>query len=129
METIAFNNDLGHPICQNLREGDWLMDYTANRLKNKTGTMILGEKLAATFEQIKKIPRYLIPCYFFNTIGRVHREMVNATLSLMSRYCIVNILLFSLPYFWKETSSINPTSTINSIQIKGISFLKIVNSL
>lgn len=87
METIAFNNDLGHPICQNLREGDWLMEYTANRLKNKTGTIILGEKFTETLEQIKKIPRYLIPCYFFNVISRVHREMVNLALSLMSRYC------------------------------------------
>lgn len=86
METIAFNNDLGHPICQNLREGDWLMDYTVNRLQNKTGTMMLGEKLAETFEQIKKIPRYLVPCYFFNVVRHVHTEMVNAALSLMSRY-------------------------------------------
>jgi len=25
-------NDLGHPLCDNLRNGNWLMDYTANRL-------------------------------------------------------------------------------------------------
>ena len=85
METITFSNDLGHPICQNLREGDWLMDYTADRLKSKSGTKALGEKLAETFDQIKKIPRYLIPCYFFNVISRVHREMVDVALSLMSR--------------------------------------------
>lgn len=32
MSSIRANNDLGHPICQNLREGNWLMDYTAQRL-------------------------------------------------------------------------------------------------
>ena len=26
-------NDLGHPLCNNLREGNWLMDYISNRLK------------------------------------------------------------------------------------------------
>ena len=26
-------NDLGHPLCQNLRTGNWLMEYISNRLK------------------------------------------------------------------------------------------------
>jgi len=26
------DNDLGHPLCDNLRNGNWLMDYTAGRL-------------------------------------------------------------------------------------------------
>lgn len=32
MSAIRTNNDLGHPLCHNLREGNWLMDYTAQRL-------------------------------------------------------------------------------------------------
>lgn len=27
------NNDLGHPLCNNLREGNWLSDYIAKRLQ------------------------------------------------------------------------------------------------
>jgi glycogen debranching enzyme len=30
---IARNNDIGHPICDNLRAGVWLLDYTVNRLQ------------------------------------------------------------------------------------------------
>ena len=32
------SNDLGHPLCQNLRDGPWLMDYMSERLKTITNT-------------------------------------------------------------------------------------------
>lgn len=38
MSSIRTNNDLGHPLCQNLRQGNWLMDYTAQRLMRFQGT-------------------------------------------------------------------------------------------
>ena len=38
LETIRDNNDLGHPVCENLRGGDWMAGYTANRLKLCPGT-------------------------------------------------------------------------------------------
>lgn len=38
LASVRDNNDLGHPICDNLRAGDWLMGYTVNRLRLKAGT-------------------------------------------------------------------------------------------
>ncbi len=35
---VRDNNDLGHPLCCNLRDGDWMAGYTANRLKLRAGT-------------------------------------------------------------------------------------------
>lgn len=31
-------NDLAHPLCRNLRDGDWLMDYVVARLLPCVGT-------------------------------------------------------------------------------------------
>ena len=31
-------NDLGHPLFENIRTGDWMMHYIANRLKAFPGT-------------------------------------------------------------------------------------------
>lgn len=30
---VARNNDLGHPICENVRSGPWMIDYISDRLK------------------------------------------------------------------------------------------------
>ena len=38
LSKIRLNNDLGHPLCSNIREGDWLADYTAKRLQAHPGT-------------------------------------------------------------------------------------------
>ena len=35
---IRDNNDLGHPLCDNLRDGDWMAGYAINRLRLKPGT-------------------------------------------------------------------------------------------
>ena len=32
MSKIRTENDLGHPICQNLRDGDWLIEYITKRM-------------------------------------------------------------------------------------------------
>ena len=39
MAEIRPKNDLGHPFCDNLRQGDWLIDYVSNRLLAKGGAL------------------------------------------------------------------------------------------
>lgn len=38
MADIRPKNDLGHPFCDNLRSGDWMIDYVSNRLISRAGT-------------------------------------------------------------------------------------------
>ncbi|XP_056155875.1 glycogen debranching enzyme-like isoform X1 [Lampris incognitus] len=65
MAEIRPRNDLGHPFCDNLRQGDWMIDYIASRLLAKGGALgEVGKWFQAMFSYLKHIPRYLVPCYF-----------------------------------------------------------------
>ncbi|KAM3604619.1 uncharacterized protein V6R79_013990 [Siganus canaliculatus] len=84
---IRPNNDLGHPLCANLRQGDWLIDYVSNRLVSREGPLAqVGEWLVAMFDYLKHIPRYLIPCYFDAILVSTYTTALDATFKLMSSF-------------------------------------------
>uniref|UniRef100_A0A3Q3XM66 Glycogen debranching enzyme n=1 Tax=Mola mola TaxID=94237 RepID=A0A3Q3XM66_MOLML len=84
---IRPNNDLGHPVCANLRQGDWLIEYVSNRLIHREGPLAqVGQWLAAMFNYLKHIPRYLIPSYFDAILVSTYTTALDATFKLMSRY-------------------------------------------
>ncbi|XP_017292357.1 glycogen debranching enzyme isoform X2 [Kryptolebias marmoratus] len=84
---IRSKNDLGHPLCVNLREGDWLIDFVSNRLKHREGPLAqVGQWLGAMFDYLKHIPRYLIPCYFDTILVSTYTTALDATFKLMSSF-------------------------------------------
>ncbi|XP_061654774.1 glycogen debranching enzyme isoform X1 [Phyllopteryx taeniolatus] len=91
---IRANNDLGHPVCSNLRQGDWLMDYISNRLVHREGPLAqifiiclqVGQWLEAMFTYLKHIPRYLIPSYFDAILVSTFTTALDATYKLMSSF-------------------------------------------
>ncbi|KAK2953703.1 putative Glycogen debranching enzyme [Blattamonas nauphoetae] len=78
LERIANTNDLGHPLLDNLRKGNWLIDFLMDRLKEEEDTPRGGNGrtrkerfaplvrlLEPKFNLIKNaLPRYLVPRYF-----------------------------------------------------------------
>ncbi|CAG2116623.1 unnamed protein product [Medioppia subpectinata] len=74
---IRTENDLGHPLCGNLRDGNWLMDYIVNRLKKNSKTIALSEWLSNAFTSLSQIPRYLIPRYFDSIITRIYTSILD----------------------------------------------------
>ena len=80
-------NDLGNWLPNNLRAGDWMMDYIINRLKKISSTNELGiwfEDFA--FKFLKSVPRYLIPRYFDAIISMVYCLLLNHLWSKMSEF-------------------------------------------
>ncbi|XP_040065011.2 glycogen debranching enzyme [Ixodes scapularis] len=64
LSEVRSKNDLGHPMCDNLRAGDWLMDYIVARLAQEKSTLKLSQWFEKVFASVRLAPRYLIPCYF-----------------------------------------------------------------
>lgn len=81
---IGPNNDLGHPFCTNLREGDWMIDYIHQRIAKNPNTAALAKWFADNTEALKQIPRYLIPSYFDVIVTGVHQLLLDRAIQLMS---------------------------------------------
>ena len=99
-------NDLGHPFCENLRNGNWTMEYIANRLRHHSSTLPVSIRLAtehfnirrltckhdgspllqladwldAIFSEVKTMPRYLVPQYFSTVVTKAYDVIVKVAL-------------------------------------------------
>ncbi len=71
-------NDLGNWLPNNLRAGDWMLDYIVARLKKKSSTHSLGQWFESqAFSLLKSVPRYLIPRYFDAIISMVYCTLLD----------------------------------------------------
>ena len=63
-EQQQIRSDMGHPLFDNMRQGDWLFDYTVDRLR-QAGTKLheFAEFCAHRFELVKQVPLNLKPKY------------------------------------------------------------------
>ncbi|KAL8708900.1 MAG: hypothetical protein Q9220_006232 [cf. Caloplaca sp. 1 TL-2023] len=70
LRDVVRYNQLGHPICNHLREGTWAMDYIVARLdrmsEHQEYSSLLKHAawLRSRFDAIKKVPDFLRPRYF-----------------------------------------------------------------
>ncbi|KAM5160944.1 LOW QUALITY PROTEIN: glycogen debranching enzyme-like [Callospermophilus lateralis] len=85
---IRPKNDLGHPFCENLRSGDWMIDYVSGRLSSRSGNIAeVGKWLQAMF-YLKQIPRYLIPCYFDAILIGAYTTLLDAAWKQLSSFVL-----------------------------------------
>ena len=109
LKSIRETNDLGHPLCDNLRSGQWLPQYTVNRLMLRDTTQKLGEILSTVFQYLSYLPHYLVPCYFDAIISLIYQQLLDCTFIKMNQYVSIlfkhvsiysNIHLFTQTYIY-----------------------------
>uniref|UniRef100_A0A8D2ZVL6 Glycogen debranching enzyme n=1 Tax=Scophthalmus maximus TaxID=52904 RepID=A0A8D2ZVL6_SCOMX len=89
MAEIRPKNDLGHPLCDNLRQGDWMMEYVSDRLLAKGGAVgEVGSWVQAMFGHLRHVPRYLVPCYFDAIVQGVYAAALAAVFKRMSSFVL-----------------------------------------
>jgi glycogen debranching enzyme len=91
LKDIIQNNDLAHPLCQNLRDGAWALDYVHGRLERMSS--IAGHEslakpaqwLKERFDAIREIPSFLLPRYFGLVMRTAYHASWKRSLQLMSK--------------------------------------------
>lgn len=123
---IIKNNDLGHPLCDNLRAGLWTLEYTINRLKKYLKLYPSLQSLIQWFEKrlaaIKEVPDFLVPKYFALIIKTAYDKVYAHAISLMSPIVqqgdtfIKQLAMTSVQMYGQVTSaSLSPTQQTPSL--------------
>ncbi|CAK7909795.1 glycogen debranching enzyme [[Candida] anglica] len=87
LKKVIWENNLGHAICDHLREGEWAFDYVVNRLdkyaKNSKGVAEFQGWLRDRIDSIRAIPYFLRPHYFALVVGIAYEACRFRALRLM----------------------------------------------
>lgn len=90
LKDVIRDNNLAHPLCQNLRDGQWALDYVIGRLERavEAGTYPRIEKptawLRERFDSIRKVPSFLLPRYFGLVMRAAYTAAWDRGISLMN---------------------------------------------
>ncbi|KAF2405429.1 hypothetical protein EJ06DRAFT_525945 [Trichodelitschia bisporula] len=90
LRDIVRENNLAHPLCQHLREGQWALDYCVGRveraasLERWANLKPVAVWLHDRFNAIRKLPNFLLPRYFALVIQTLYSAGVDRAVELMS---------------------------------------------
>ncbi|KAI3619877.1 glycogen debranching enzyme [Moniliophthora roreri] len=86
-------NDLGHPLCEHLRQGSWALDYVHERLSSQTDILpsLAGPAkwFKDRFDRIKDtVPPFLRPKYFALVISEAYKAARRAVVEQSSEFIL-----------------------------------------
>lgn len=87
LRDVIVENNLGHPVIEHLRQGEWALDFVIDRLKkfgHSKSISKFADWLSQRIARIRGIPYFLIPRYFSLIIGVAYEACRFRAISLMS---------------------------------------------
>ncbi|CAD6192035.1 unnamed protein product [Caenorhabditis auriculariae] len=102
LDKIRENNDLGHPLCQNLRDGTWLCDYIVQRIAKFAGLEMISTFFDTVLGPLRDIPYYLRPSYFEAVVSFLYRSVRSVLLDKLSTRMLNSNTLLR----WLTTSTV-----------------------
>lgn len=90
LKDIIKDNNLAHPLCQNLRDGQWALDFILNRLQRisaipgNEGLKGPTQWLQGRLDAIRRIPSFLLPRYFGLVLRTAYIASWEKSLELMN---------------------------------------------
>lgn len=128
VKDIIRDNNLAHPLCQNLREGAWVLDYILGRVQRMSETEG-NEQLARPaawlrerFDALRTIPSFLLPRYFGLVLRTAYNASRDRALELMGeniekgQWFLQNLALVSVQQTgYVKSASLWPKKAVPSI--------------
>ncbi|KAK8056386.1 glycogen debranching enzyme [Apiospora rasikravindrae] len=90
LKDVIKDNNLAHPLCQNLRDGQWVLDYTVGRLERASQKPQFARLakpaawLKERFDAIRGIPSFLLPRYFGLVMQTAYKAAWGRSMELMN---------------------------------------------
>ncbi|ORY82459.1 glucanotransferase domain of glycogen debranching enzyme-domain-containing protein [Protomyces lactucae-debilis] len=90
ISAVTRSNDLGHPLCDHLRNGLWALDYIVAReqryIRNGYDALSPSSRwLSTRFDYIKRLPNFLVPKAFVLVIKALYCAARERSLCLLSK--------------------------------------------
>ncbi|CEF61325.1 Glycogen debranching enzyme, metazoa family and Six-hairpin glycosidase-like domain and Glycogen debranching enzyme family and Glycoside hydrolase,catalytic domain and Glycoside hydrolase, superfamily domain-containing protein [Strongyloides ratti] len=74
LKYVTSNNDQDHPLCHNIRSGNWLADYCYERLQYIKELKKVGDVFQDILEVFQYVPSNVRPTYFERVFNILYKE-------------------------------------------------------
>ncbi|XP_037299279.1 glycogen debranching enzyme-like isoform X2 [Manduca sexta] len=100
---VTPSDDLGHPLCDNLRAGDWLAEYQWRRLEREPRLAAVASRYRDALRPLSSLPRFLVPAYFAAAASALYRGVARAALGRLTA--------------WARTGAFSRALALTSVQL------------
>uniref|UniRef100_A0A0K0E803 Glycogen debranching enzyme n=1 Tax=Strongyloides stercoralis TaxID=6248 RepID=A0A0K0E803_STRER len=111
LKRVASDNDQGHPLCHNIRNGNWLAEYCFKRLQRGNELIKVGNAFQDILEVLQDVPSNVRPAYFERVFTILYKETKKSLLKKL-----------------RVNKDLPTCNLVKGLLLSSISFISYVNS-